>query len=667
MLVPEPRAFVVPAAPKLPAVLPASVAPGARAVAPQVVRVAAARQPVHVAGSAAAVAAAGSSRFVTELVASRVHVLLVVRPDDDSYLRRLGHAGHPASLEALAAAGASVRLLRASCLCLGRRLATSGTTAELFGETTVHVEPTAPERALPAVELARGLTHLRCWEEASRRSGGEWVVVLEANCRAASGAWAPLVQAVCAAAGRPEDVLLLCEGSSLAAYALSPRACSVLAGHWRSLLRLGVDSTEALLQRLQQSLQLRVASLPMVLEALLPCNRDGAPIPCPVALPKPPALRPRAVREGSIKVFVITLPHREDRRRPPLVCSTEALEAMRAAGCDVEVLRASCYCERDSLVAAGELGCYLQDSASASGLPHWARMHRYAGVNLPVRKKEAEALRSFIDEHYQAGGGAERLVNSMGGEGGIKGYVVDTNWPGATSCAISHARALMSAALDGYSSALVFEDDAVIPRTVAWRRGWCEGSCRGPLCFCPRAWRACLEDALALLRKADDLDVLYLGLGEAFEEPGPAEGLLPGGGVADLPRRWWLGALSHVQCGLPPPQRADPGGLTQIGYTWQAQAMMYTRRALDDLLAFPLSEILWGHDETIPHLYGRKPWNPRYVDALKSAGWRRPWVAAAPSGAIDLGWVYQLETLTSDYASDLNLGTAWQSSNAEEF
>jgi len=652
-----------------------------------------------------------------------VRVLLVVRPDDDTHLRRPGLAGHPASLDALRAAGASVQMIRASCLCQGERLVRDGRTIELFGETSRQLtanssssssssasfsdSPAAPSPL--AASLARGLTHLRCWAEACRldsKTEGDGadaevrgpavgvrgpVIILEAGCRlqalasggsaeagACAGAevWSRLLWEAEAAARRGEDLLALCgggsslgQGASASAYVLAPRLCSLLAECWEALARDGVEGAEALVQRLVQSLGLRAGCLPLLLPPLEPCAAGLEAL-----LPPPPPLRPSASREGEVKIYIITLPHREDRRRSPLVCGPEAIEAMRAAGFDVEILRASCYCERDALQARGGLGCYLEDSAGVAGSPHWVRMKRYEGAEVPVGKEEAERLRKAIDENYEEG--SDRLVDSMGGDGGIEGYVVDSNWPGATSCAMSHTRALMTAALDGYSFALVFEDDAVIPTSVAWKRGWCEGRCTGKLCFCPGAWGACIEDAVELARRGTsgastgDLDVLYLGMGEAFERPGPSEGVLAGeGGALGAARRWLGRSLGPLHCGWPGsvPPRAELGGLTQLGYTWQAQAMLYTRRALEDLLAFPLSEVLWAQDETIPHLYGRRPWNHRYLEALRAAGWARPWVAAGPADAMGMGWVYQLETLTSDAESDLGLGTAWHSSNAEEF
>jgi len=147
------------------------------------------------------------------------------------------------------------------------------------------------------------------------------------------------------------------------------------------------------------------------------------------------------------------------------------------------------------------------------------------------------------------------------------------------------------------------------------------------------------------MRRAPRLDALYLGLGEAFEPPGDDEGILEAGSDSE----------------------EELGGVTQIGYTWCAQAILYARSALDDVLHLRLCEQLWAQDETIPHLYSRRPWNHRYVRALRKAGWRRRWVVGAPSDSIESGWVYQLETVTAESSHDLGLGTAAASSNSQEF
>jgi len=110
--------------------------------------------------------------------------------------------------------------------------------------------------------------------------------------------------------------------------------------------------------------------------------------------------------------------------------------------------------------------------------------------------------------------------------------------------------------------------------------------------------------------------------------------------------------------------------------------MVYSRRALDDVLALRLWELLWAQDETIPHLYGRRPWNPRFVKALQKNGWQRQWIAGAPSdcyrGGFDCmqndGWVWQLE-MVEDLVNETSkvaglshlLASAARSSNSAEF
>jgi len=297
----------------------------------------------------------------------------------------------------------------------------------------------------------------------------------------------------------------------------------------------------------------------------------------------------------------------------------------------VELLRASCYCERDAMKRQGSLGRYVHGF-------QWARFKHYEGAAESMTEEEEARLRDAINKNYLLP--AEHLITP----GGTKGYVYDTNWPGATSCAMSHIRALTDAALGGYEMALVFEDDSAIPSQVARERGWCD-ACTGDLCKCPSAWASCIEEAVELMRRAPSLDALYLGLGECFEEPGPAEDILEADSDSD----------------------EDLGGITEIGYTWCAHAILYSRSALDDVLALRLNQHLWAQDETIPHLYGRKPWNHRYVKALQKAGWHRRWVVGAPSGFMDEGWVYQLENLTTERKNDLGLGTAAVSSNSQVF
>jgi len=329
-----------------------------------------------------------------------------------------------------------------------------------------------------------------------------------------------------------------------------------------------------------------------------------------------------------------------------MVGSEVAVNAMQAAGFDVEILRASCYCERDRLNRRGFLSCVV-DGAE----PQWMRVSRYKGAGEAMDPEEAQELRAAITRNYKHD--ADRLIDP--GDGTVETYVVDSNWPGATSCAISHLRALVGAAAAGYEQLFIFEDDAIIPAKVARGRGWCD-SCDGEVCFCPDSWAMCIEEATELMRRAPGLDLLYLGIGEAFENPGRIDGLLGSD------------AAGSDDDGV------ELGGVTEIGYTWCAHAIGYSRSALDDVLALKLWQLLWAQDETIPHLYSHKPWNKRFVHALREAGWRRRWVAGAPSDCFNAffknwdcmgndGWVDQLEG-SEDAAL---FGTAARSSNSHEF
>merc|ERR1712194_918219 len=149
------------------------------------------------------------------------------------------------------------------------------------------------------------------------------------------------------------------------------------------------------------------------------------------------------------------------------------------------------------------------------------------------------------------------------------------------------------------------------------------------------------------MRQAPTMDLLYLGTGTTFESPGPYGGLLPKNG----------------KC----------AGVTQIGYTWCAHAIGYSRQALTDVLSMRMPELLWSHDDAIPHLYCRRPWNDRFVKALHASGWqRRVWIAGAPSdcyhcdGSDNEDWINQLE-FCGDQGVVSSLGTAAASSNSGEF
>lgn len=607
-----------------------------------------------------------------------LHVFCLTCADADGHFGDDRLAGHPKNLQALQDSGATVHVLRASCLCQGQRLADEGSVAELIGDLTRHFSARASEKGRDAAELARGLSHLRCLAAAAELTAEEEerrrpcaVVVIEAHACLSpgfvrgGGCWPHLLLEASASAGRGEDMLFFTSPSvpppgqipSAAAYSLSRKSCIALCNRWEKLAKGGVEAAEGLLGRfISAGGGLRTVGRLMV----LPSTQHQQPA---VGLRQlaPPALRVSEPRD-AVKICIISLPHRADRRVDPLVCGPGAVAAMRGAGFEVDIIRASCYCERNALHQRGSLACYLGDGALNREGPQWIGMRRYQGAEIPVDLEEARQLRQAIDEHYEEG--AERLVDDMNEEGTIEGYVVDTNWPGATSCAMSHARALLAAASDGYSHTLVFEDDAVIPRRVALQKGWCKGGCKGSMCHCASAWASCVQEAVDLARRAPQLDILYLGLGESFEKPGPAEGLLEAEG---RPLRWLSRAIGNA-CALMGTHALTSGaeGITQIGYTWQAQAILYCRSALDDLLTLPLSEMIWAQDETIPHLYGRNPWNHRYMKALQQAGLQRRWVAGAPSDHVDLGWVYQLESLTADADNDLGLGTAWHSSNSAE-
>eukprot|EP00927_Polykrikos_kofoidii_P059822 TRINITY_DN54944_c0_g1_i1.p1 TRINITY_DN54944_c0_g1~~TRINITY_DN54944_c0_g1_i1.p1 ORF type:complete len:720 (-),score=85.12 TRINITY_DN54944_c0_g1_i1:66-2225(-) len=619
----------------------------------------------------------------------QVRVLLLARPDDDRHFDLPSAAGHPDNLRSLQAVGASVQVLRASCLCQGHRLVSKGQVDELLQDGTSMRFHRAPGSPSDAATLARCLGHLRCLVDgvcdsafSSRVDAMPAVlVILEASARLARGGstWLSLLEAASGLVARGEEMLLLTDvtatgGRGLAsAYALSSLGCQALLQQ-RSSLQCAVADADGALAALAglQSPTLSSANSTLlhnlggraaagVVPLFLPDLNfaDGPPAMSGKAnglSPSPsPSLRV-APPNGRSKVVIISLPHRGDRRAEPLVGSEAAVRSMRDAGFDVEIMRASCYCERDRLNLRSSLNLFVDGTEF-----EWLRYRRYEGAELPMDSAEAERLRAAIEDHYEEG--ADRLVDP--GDGGMETYVVHSNWPGATSCAISHLRALISAAVGGYEHVLVFEDDAVISASVARARGWCEGSCRGELCLCAGAWASCVEESFELMRRTPSMDVLYLGLGEVFEGPEKVDGLLEGEGSSS-----WLGFLmGRGSAG----DGDDLGGVTRIGYTWCAHAMGYSRSALDDTITLRLWELVWAQDETIPHLYCRKPWNHRFVNALRNAGWRRRWVAGAPSdcfsglfgSANSEGWVMQLEGVED--LSVLDVGTAALSSNSQEF
>lgn len=589
-------------------------------------------------------------------------MLILARTDDEGYFNDPSMVGHADGLKALMGAGARVELVRASCICQGKRLASGEQVAELVGKDGETIQCTAHVPLLgDAAALARGLTHIRCLTDAanlneSEAGTTEALIVLEASARLLTGpgSWGGVLKAVADSVARGDDLLFLARATtSLAglasAYAITPRGRAALVQQVCSL-RHAVADPDFLLavlagqhrHTLAQPLR-RVATAP-----LIACGgnlSNGAPR-FVAAVPSP--ITPLARGRGRAKVVVISLAHRADRRVEPLVGSPAALAAIREAGMDAEVLRASCYCERDCLNERGSLAC-LVDGAC----PQWFRWRRYEGAEAPMSAEEAHRLRSAIDQHYESD--ADRLIDP--GCGGVETYVKDTNWPGATGCAMSHLRALIGAAAEGYDQVVVFEDDAVLPAQIAREKGWCD-SCNGEVCLCPEAWAQCCAETVELLRRRPGMDCLYLGLGEQFEEADSYDGLIEE-------------ASGHADS-----SDEELGGVTQIGYTWCAQGIGYNRSALDDVLTLKLWELLWAQDETLPHLYCRKPWNHRFVRALRKAGWKRRWIAGAPSECFrytfsstrDLfseGWVHQLENMPD--SAKLGLGTAGESSNSQEF
>eukprot|EP00929_Paragymnodinium_shiwhaense_P002413 TRINITY_DN102654_c0_g1_i1.p1 TRINITY_DN102654_c0_g1~~TRINITY_DN102654_c0_g1_i1.p1 ORF type:complete len:624 (-),score=53.65 TRINITY_DN102654_c0_g1_i1:128-1999(-) len=621
-----------------------------------------------------------ASRFPVGAPTAHFRVVVLSRPDDDSHFEDVTMVGHPDNIKALQAAGIDTKIVRASCLCLARRLCEEQCVTEILEDgRNIMLWQAASHRCQSQDAkqnhnvLARGLTHARCLIDAACSSSGSAVIFLEASAKPVAGPGSAFVaalrQTMVSFLSRQEDMLLLAAGNLAAAYALSSTALKSLQQQESEVCQAVTDANVLIASLAGQKGGSHVSLMrpfPRVNSATL-FNASGRPsvsapqkqTPCP-----PLSLKGKPEGQGRVKVVVITLPHREDRRAKPLVGSPEALSAMREAGFDVEILRASCYCERDRLNLKGGLSCFVDGCES-----QWMRFRRYPGAEDPLTDDEEELLRENLNSNYGSGGGADRLVDPE--DGGMQTFLLDTNWPGATSCALSHLRALVGAAVAGYEHAVIFEDDAIISGSAARQRGWCHG-CTGPVCMCPTAWADCLLDAIELMKAAEDepcggMDLLYLGLGEEFEPPEELDSVR----ADPLSASTWLSNLFGQKC----------DGVTRIGYTWCAHSIVYSRRALDDVLALRLWELVWAQDETIPHMYGRHPWNPRFVKALQMHGWQRRWVAGAPSDCFrgkfncfkNDGWVWQLEMLEDivdvDKLEELKhlQKTAQRSSNSQEF
>eukprot|EP00913_Durusdinium_trenchii_P034798 g32551.t2 len=315
------------------------------------------------------------------------HVFVLVRPAAHADALDAQRAGHPLSLAALKAAGAEVKVLRASCHCQGKRLLEEGAVYELAecGRTgTLFVCPAA-------------------WHEATEVKNLPVVVLLaESIIQGPSALWAQQVVAACRSGqpllslGHPPLPHSLEGGYAMSAgflqrlkLLLPSLKAKPSAEMAQSLFRLALERAlrGALFFRvlasqevLTQDEQFRLPSVPA---APLLKGGDGPLVPPGSGRSHPPvAGRPH----GGIKVVVITLAHRGDRRVDPLVAGPSALAAMREAGFDVEVLRASCYCERDTLEQHGRLLCFFDEN-------HWGNFQRYEGA---TRELDSEEIRCFV-------------------------------------------------------------------------------------------------------------------------------------------------------------------------------------------------------------------------------------------------------------------------------
>ncbi|CAJ1372596.1 unnamed protein product [Effrenium voratum] len=461
-------------------------------------------------------------------------VLLLLVPNRAHLALRPFCAGNPNAQRALRLAGAEVQVLRVCCLCQGRRLKEEGFVSELMQSgRTAAFQLAAP--AASAETAAAALSQRLAWAEAAEATEppeSQSVLVISADAfiperwcqmQLVDGEPCPLLWAKQLLAAPASPLLLLGEPGGTEGYALSPRLLHEL----RSCDNQVQPSAQQMIAQLC-SLAKAIHPGPVACAGLLTHRPSARPAP---PLPRP-LLRSKRMHDG-IKVVVITLAHRADRRVEPLVGSPASLAALRHAGFEVEVLRASCYCERDALEQYGRLPCFFGDL--------WAEFRRYEGADKPLDSEEEEELLEYVNENYNHG--AERLVDPDDGD--LAGYLRDTNWPGATSCAMSHLRALVKSALDGHEFTLICEDDAVIPTEVAKKRGWCEG-CEGKLCFCPTAWVCCVQEAVELMRRAPHLDLLYLGVGEAFEPHGEEILAADSDSEDDLGGTWDNGAWLHV-------------------------------------------------------------------------------------------------------------------------
>eukprot|EP00439_Symbiodinium_sp_Y106_P009555 s665_g1.t1 len=347
------------------------------------------------------------------LASRRPVVLCLIHPaDDGAVFSNARCVGHPDSLQALRGAGADVQVLRASCLCQGKRLLETGQVSELSRSGRTWQLRRCPGPATSAASCAWALSHLRAWLEATEKVPSGPVIILGASSALAASAphfvpaWArQVIDTSAASATRGEPMLLLgpsleSGGTLFEGYSLSPALLRALRSQSLENWKVAANPT-SMVSQLWQFAQAGVMR-PMPCAGLLSGSKPVAAWPRPL---RPPALVPGRPRD-DLKVLLITLPHRSDRRIDPLIGGPAAAAALKAAGYHLEALRASCYCERDALDKNGYLPCYFSASL-------WGACRRYEGATEPLDSEDEEDLIDYINDTYAPG--AERLIDPEDG------------------------------------------------------------------------------------------------------------------------------------------------------------------------------------------------------------------------------------------------------------
>lgn len=237
--------------------------------------------------------------------AAPIQVLCIARPDDDLPFRDPSRMGHPATLQELRASGAAVEVVRASCSCLGGRLAKEGSVTEIVNERSVSF------RAIQTgtvSQLARALTHHRLLAEQALGKKGP-VLVLEATSRIPSRflsmpnglrTWASEVMQslALASAGGHEVVLLAPKPSSVATshqakgpelaigYGFTAAGLVQLAARAAALHEVLADADQ-LLCLISQVLP-PLPGQPLLLQAFRPLRSSWTPLLEPAGPPGPP-------------------------------------------------------------------------------------------------------------------------------------------------------------------------------------------------------------------------------------------------------------------------------------------------------------------------------------------------------------------------------------------